>query len=56
MSRKKPAKEWDFFRKPNGHISYCDKCLGCTKEYKQSYRAEIVYCPNYEKRSCKTGE
>ena len=47
---KKKVDEWQFFRKPSGHVAYNKKCLHCKRKCKQSYRVEIIRCPLFEKR------
>lgn len=37
-----------FFRNDVGEIEYKQCCVNCSHECKQSFRAEIVYCPSLE--------
>ena len=39
--------EWAFFQDENGEKKYCEKCLGCSRECKQSFRATVVFCPKF---------
>jgi hypothetical protein len=42
--------EWAFFiNSKTDNVTYNTKCMRCTRDCKQSYRAKIVYCPSYEK-------
>lgn len=54
---KKDKEEMAFYINPDtGRITYNDKCKKCVKECKQSYRATIVQCTQYEsKRAVKSG-
>ena len=47
---KEKVDEWQFFRKPSGHIAYNKKCLHCKRKCKQSYRVEILRCLLFDKR------
>lgn len=47
---KKKQDEWQFFRKPSGHIAYNQKCLHCKRKCKQSYRVVILRCDLFDKR------
>lgn len=47
---KEKVDEWQFFRKPSGHIAYNKKCLHCNRKCKQSYRVEILRCLLFDKR------
>ena len=48
--------EWAFFLDENGEIKYCGKCLGCTRDCKQSFRAIVVYCPKFSSKRGNTHE
>ncbi len=47
---KKDKEEWSFFISDNGRRTYNEKCRKCTGECKQSFRAQIVYCPIYKSK------
>ena len=49
MSQKK-KEEWAFFLNARNRIEYNKKCKRCQKECKQSWRAELVYCPDYRSK------
>ena len=44
---KKDKKEWDFYLDDNGRISCNELCRSCDRECKQSFRAVIISCPEY---------
>ena len=48
--------EWVFFLDEEGNLRYNEKCLGCRRTCKQSFRAIIMYCPIYEPVGGKTHE
>ena len=48
--------EWVFFLDENGQMKYCNKCLGCTKDCKQSFRARVIYCPKYTPKRGKSND
>ena len=48
--------EWAFFLDENGEKKYCEKCLGCSRECKQSFRATVVCCPKYLPKGGKPNE
>lgn len=51
---KKRKKEWSFFLNERNRITYQILCRRCMHICKQSFRAEIIECPNYySKRSKK---
>lgn len=51
---KKRKEEWSFFLNNRNRITYHELCRRCTLICKQSFRAEIIECPNYySKRSKK---
>ena len=53
---KRLKEEWAFFLDDRGRKAYCDTCRRCDGECKQSFRAEIIYCPKYHsKRSVTNG-
>lgn len=41
---------YTFFKNDRGEMEYNSLCIGCDKECKQSFRAEILICPHLEKR------
>lgn len=47
---KKLKEELVFFISDKGRIRYCDKCRKCICSCKQSFRAEIVACPKFERK------
>jgi hypothetical protein len=46
-------REWTFFINPRTQkVQYNKKCLSCVhNDCKQSYRARVVACKNYEKKA-----
>ena len=40
--------EWAFFLDDDGELSFCETCLDCDKDCKQSFRVIDVHCPYYE--------
>lgn len=50
MYKKKFKAEWHFFINPTtGNLTYNTKCKACIYDCKQSYKAEIICCKEYEK-------
>jgi len=47
---KKVKEVMAFFISDKGRIRYCDKCRKCIHDCKQSFRAEILACPKYERK------
>lgn len=45
-------KEWKFFLNRKNVIEYNEQCKNCNNKCKQSFRAEIISCPNFNLRSC----
>lgn len=45
-------KEWKFFLDRKNVIEYNEQCKKCNNKCKQSLRAEIISCPNFNLRSC----
>lgn len=39
--------EWAFFLGENGRRQYNRLCVGCVRDCKQSFRAEVIACPLY---------
>lgn len=51
---KKRKEEWSFFLNERNRITYHELCRRCVYICKQSFRVEIIECPNYySKRSKK---
>lgn len=52
---KKFCEEWAFYIKPGTRkrIVFNEKCKKCMHECKQSYRAEIIACKNFQKKEGK---
>lgn len=40
--------ELEFYRDKDGKIKYANKCRHCTKSCRQSFRVQIIRCPNYQ--------
>ena len=53
---KKDKQEWDFYLDENGRISYNELCRNCDRECKQSFRAVIISCPEYNSKRRKKKE
>lgn len=49
---KRYKKEWKFFRNQRNNVGYNERCNQCKNKCKQSFRAEIISCPNFNLRSC----
>lgn len=45
-------KEWKFFLNRKNIIEFNEQCKKCNNKCKQSFRAEIISCPNFNLRSC----
>ncbi len=45
-------KEWKFFQNQKCIIEYNEQCKKCNNKCKQSFRAELIICPNFNLRSC----
>ena len=45
-------KEWKFFQNQKNIIEYNEQCKKCNNKCKQSFRAELISCPNFNLRSC----
>ncbi len=39
-----------FFKNDLGEIEYNILCSDCESDCKQSYKAQIVFCPNFKKK------
>lgn len=49
---KRNKKEWKFFLDRKNVIEYNEQCKKCNNKCKQSFRAKIISCPNFNLRSC----
>lgn len=48
---KRAKQEWGFFINPEtGRRTYNSLCLKCKNKCKQSYKAAVVVCPNYQSK------
>ena len=47
---KRDKEEWDFFLDEHGRIKYAEQCRQCERDCKQSFRAVIVQCPEYNSK------
>ena len=47
---KRDKEEWDFFLDEHGRIKYAEQCRLCERDCKQSFRAVIVQCPEYNSK------
>ena len=47
---KKDKEDWGFFLDENSRISYNELCRKCDRDCKQSFRAVIVSCPEYNSK------
>ncbi len=43
-------RELSFFLTESGRVAHNKRCLRCTHDCKQSYRAVILNCPKFERR------
>ena len=50
---KKRKEEWSFFLNNKNRITYHELCRRCVYVCKQSFRAEIIECPNYHSKRSK---
>ena len=41
-------REWAYFLDDNQEFVYCEICLDCDRECKQSFRVVGIYCPYHE--------
>ena len=53
---KKRKEEWSFFLNERNRITYHELCRRCRLICKQSFRAEIIECPNYYSKRSKKHE
>lgn len=42
-----------FFKNNKGEVCYNEKCEECSKKCKQSYRAQIIFCPTINQNNKK---
>ena len=47
---KRDKEEWAFFLDEHGRIKYAERCRKCERDCKQSFRAVIVQCPEYNSK------
>lgn len=51
---KKFKQEMAFFLHPrSGYVTYNKKCNGCIHDCKQSFRAKVIFCNQYQKKEDK---
>jgi len=48
---KKFKEEWQFFLNKYNRLTYNENCKQCENDCKQSFRALLVKCPKFRKRS-----
>ena len=47
---KSMKEEMAYFINDRGRITHNDHCRKCVHDCKQSYRAEIIFCPKYKSK------
>lgn len=47
---KRDKEEWAFFLSDKGRITYNELCRKCERDCKQSFRAVIISCPEYDSK------
>lgn len=47
---KRDKEEWAFFLNDKGRITYNELCRKCECDCKQSFRAVIISCPEYDSK------
>ena len=47
---KRRKRELSLFLTESGRVAHNKKCLRCTHDCKQSYRAIVIACPKFERR------
>ena len=47
---KRDKEEWAFFLNDKGRIIYNEMCRKCERDCKQSFRAVIISCPEYDSK------
>lgn len=50
---KRDKEEWNYFLNDRGRITYNELCRKCDRDCKQSFRAMIVQCPEYNSKRSK---
>ena len=50
---KHDKEEWNFFLNNRGRITYNELCRKCERDCKQSFRATIIQCPEYNSKRAK---
>ncbi len=48
MPRPRKANDLAFFQNDRLKVQYCEMCMNCQKDCKQSFRARIVRCLRFE--------
>lgn len=48
---KKFKEEWQFFLNKYNRLTYNENCKQCANDCKQSFRALLILCPKFRKRS-----
>ena len=50
---KRDKEEWDYFLNDRGRITYNELCRKCDRDCKQSFRAVIIQCLEYNSKRSK---
>ena len=50
---KKRKEEWALFLNYRNRITYCELCRKCRNNCKQSFRALVIECPNFQRKERK---
>ena len=48
MPRPRNVNDLAFFQNDRRKVQYCEMCMDCYQDCKQSFRAVIVRCPRFE--------
>ena len=48
MPRPRKVNDLAFFQNDRRKVQYCEMCMNCQNDCKQSFRAVIVRCPRFE--------
>ena len=48
MPKPRKVNDLAFFQNDRCKVQYCEMCMDCQKDCKQSFRAVIVRCPHFE--------
>ena len=48
MPRPRKINDLAFFQNDRNKVQYCEKCMVCRKDCKQSFRAVIIRCPRFD--------